>query len=115
MPKPNIILIFTDNQMAETLACYGNAEAHTPNLDRMAAQGIRFANSFCANGFCSPCRASLLTGKLPSQHGVHSWLDDRKSADWPADWHALAGQIDDSVSQLVALGRLHRCAATLTQ
>ena len=92
MPKPNIILIFTDNQMAETLACYGNAEAYTPNLDRMAKDGIRFANAFCANGFCSPCRASLLTGKLPSQHGVHSWLDDRKSADWPEGWHALSGQ-----------------------
>ncbi|WP_200898765.1 sulfatase-like hydrolase/transferase [Candidatus Rhodobacter oscarellae] len=51
MRKPNIILIFTDNQMAETLGCYGNAEVYTPNLDRMAARGRRFSNAFC-----SPCR-----------------------------------------------------------
>ena len=91
MIQPNVILVFTDNQMAETLRCYGNAEVHTPNLDRMAGDGIRFAHAYCANAFCSPCRASLLTGMLPSQHGVHSWIDDRRSADWPEGWHALFG------------------------
>lgn len=91
MAQPNVILIFTDNQMAKTLRCYGNDEVNTPNLDRLAAQGIRFTNAYCANAFCSPCRASALTGKLPSQHGVHSWIDDRKSADWPEGWHALEG------------------------
>lgn len=92
MAQPNIILIFTDNQMAESLGCYGNPEVHTPNLDRMAGHGTRFAHAYCANAFCSPCRASLLTGKMPSQHGVHSWIDDRRSAEWPKGWHALAGQ-----------------------
>lgn len=91
MSRPNVIVIFTDNQMAETLGCYGNPEVHSPNLDRMAARGLRFGNAFCANAFCSPCRASLLTGQIPSQHGVHSWIDDRKSRDWPRGWHALAG------------------------
>ena len=75
--RPNIVLIFTDNQQASTLACYGNAEIHTPNLDRLAQQGMLFENAFCPNAFCSPCRASVLTGLLPSQHGVHSWIDDR--------------------------------------
>lgn len=92
MDAPNIILVFTDNQMAATLGCYGNREVHTPHLDAMAARGRRFDNAYCANAFCSPCRASVLTGKMPSQHGVHSWIDDRKSGDWPKDWHALAGQ-----------------------
>ncbi|WP_299023500.1 sulfatase-like hydrolase/transferase [uncultured Sulfitobacter sp.] len=92
MPKqPNIILIFTDNQQAATLGCYGNTEIHTPHLDALSARGVTFDNAFCPNGFCSPCRASVLTGKLPSQHGVHSWIDDRKSDEWPAAWHALDG------------------------
>ena len=91
MTQPNVILIFTDNQQAETLACYGNSEVKTPNLDRLAAQGMRFDNAFCVNAFCSPCRASALTGLLPSQHGVHSWIDDRNSKDWPKGWHALKG------------------------
>lgn len=89
--KPNIVLIFTDNQQASTLACYGNSEIHTPNLDRLASQGMKFDNAFCPNAFCSPCRASVLTGVLPSQHGVHSWIDDRNMPDWPAGWHALNG------------------------
>ncbi|MDB9707244.1 sulfatase-like hydrolase/transferase [Planktotalea frisia] len=92
MPKQsNIILIFTDNQQAATLGCYGNSEIHTPHLDALSRKGVTFDNAFCPNGFCSPCRASVLTGKLPSQHGVHSWIDDRKSNEWPADWHALDG------------------------
>ncbi len=89
--KPNVVLIFTDNQQASTLACYGNKEIHTPNLDRLASEGMRFNNAFCPNAFCSPCRASLLTGTLPSQHGVHSWIDDRNMHEWPAGWHALNG------------------------
>lgn len=89
--KPNIILIFTDNQQAATLGCYGNSEIHTPHLDALSEKGVTFDNAFCPNGFCSPCRASVLTGKLPSQHGVHSWIDDRKKDDWPSAWHALDG------------------------
>jgi len=89
--KPNIVLIFTDNQQASTLACYGNSEVHTPNLDKLASQGMKFENAFCPNAFCSPCRASVLTGALPSQHGVHSWIDDRNMPEWPEGWHALNG------------------------
>lgn len=91
MSKPNIILVFTDNQQASTLGCYGNDEVKTPNIDRLAGGGVRMRNAFCANAFCSPCRASLLTGMMPSQHGVHSWIDDRNMSDWPDDWHALRG------------------------
>jgi len=89
--QPNIVLIFTDNQQAATLGCYGNTEIHTPNLDALSQRGVTFDNAFCPNAFCSPCRASVLTGMLPSQHGVHSWIDDRQSEDWPATWHALDG------------------------
>lgn len=91
MPKPNIILVFTDNQQAATLGCYGNDEVHTPHIDQMARDGFLFEKAFCANAFCSACRASALTGMLPSQHGVHSWIDDRNSQNWPHGWHALAG------------------------
>lgn len=91
MTQPNVILVFTDNQQAATLGCYGNPEVQTPNIDRLAADGFLFEKAFCANAFCSACRASALTGMLPSQHGVHSWIDDRNMAEWPPGWHALAG------------------------
>ena len=72
--KPNIVFILTDNQSPWTLGCYGNSEIRTPHIDRLATEGIRFTNAFCANPVCSPNRATLLTGLMPSQHGVHSWL-----------------------------------------
>ena len=87
--RPNILLFMTDNQPADLLGCSGNEEIHTPNLDRMAQEGIRFSNAFCVNAMCSPCRASVLTGLMPSQHGIHTWIDDRAMDKWPAEWNAL--------------------------
>jgi arylsulfatase A-like enzyme len=69
--RPNVVLILTDNHGAWTLGCYGNREIRTPNLDRLAADGIRFTRAYCNHSLCSPSRATLLTGLLPSQHGVH--------------------------------------------
>ncbi len=71
---PNIVLILTDDQGAWAMGCAGNAEIRTPNLDAIAAQGMRFDNFFCASPVCSPARASLLTGRMPSAHGVHDWI-----------------------------------------
>jgi arylsulfatase A-like enzyme len=72
--SPNVILIMSDNQGAWTLGCYGNADIRTPNIDRLAAQGMRFTRAFSSNAVCSPTRATYLTGLLPSQHGVHCFL-----------------------------------------
>ena len=72
--RPNVVLILTDNQSAWTLGCYGNKDIRTPNIDRLAAEGIRFDRCFSCNAVCSPTRATYLTGLIPSQHGVHSYL-----------------------------------------
>lgn len=73
--KPtNVILIMTDNHGAWTLGCYGNPDIDTPNIDRIAYEGIRFKNAFSSNAVCSPTRATYLTGLIPSQHGVHCFL-----------------------------------------
>jgi len=69
--RPNIILIVSDNQSQSLLGAYGNSEIHTPNIDRLASEGIRFRNAFAVNGVCSPSRATLLTALMPSQHGLH--------------------------------------------
>ena len=76
--KPNIVFIMTDNQGAWTLGCQGNREIRTPNIDRLAAEGIRFSRAYCVNSVCSPNRATVMTGLIPSQHGVHSWLGGEK-------------------------------------
>lgn len=72
--KRNIVFIMSDDQGIWSLGCYGNKEIHTPNLDRLADTGMRFDQFFCTSPVCSPARASLLTGKIPSQHGVHDWI-----------------------------------------
>ena len=72
--KPNIIFILTDDQGAWAMNCAGNADIKTPNLNYLAESGIRFDNFFCASPVCSPARASILTGCIPSQHGVHDWI-----------------------------------------
>lgn len=74
----NVVFIMTDNQGAWTLGCYGNEDIRTPNIDRMAEDGIRFSNAYCVNSVCSPSRATFLTGLIPSQHGVHCWLGTEK-------------------------------------
>lgn len=75
--RPNLVFILTDNQGAWTLGCYGNPDLRTPHIDRLAAEGIRFTRALSSNPVCSPTRATFLTGLLPSQHGVHSFLDPK--------------------------------------
>ncbi len=67
--QPNILFILTDQQRWDTLGCCGNRQIRTPHLDRLAADGTRFENSFCAAGVCTPSRYSLLTGLYVHQHG----------------------------------------------
>jgi arylsulfatase A-like enzyme len=75
--SPNVVFILTDNQGAWTLGAYGNKDIRTPNIDRLAAEGIRFDRALSSNPVCSPTRATFLTGLIPSQHGVHSFLDPK--------------------------------------
>ena len=72
--RPNIITIVADDLGVWGLGSYGNHEIRTPHLDQLASTGIRFENFFCTSPVCSPARASLLTGRIPSQHGVHDWI-----------------------------------------
>ena len=72
--KTNIVYILTDDQGVWAAGCYGNPEIRTPNIDRIASTGVRFENFFTSIPVCSASRASFLTGRIPSQHGVHDFL-----------------------------------------
>lgn len=74
MKRPNILYILSDDQGPWAMHCAGNPEIHTPNLDRLAERGTRLENFFCVSPVCSPARASLLTGDIPSSHGVQDWI-----------------------------------------
>lgn len=72
--RPDILFILADDMGYWAMGCNGNQAIKTPNLDRLAARGANFENFFCASPVCSPARASLLTGKIPSAHGVWDWI-----------------------------------------
>lgn len=67
---PNFVFIFADDLGYGDLACYGSKTNQTPNLDRMASEGVRFTDFYVPMPFCAPSRASLLTGRYPFRHGV---------------------------------------------
>ena len=75
--RPNVVFILTDNHGAWTLGCYGNKDIRTPNIDRLATEGMLFRRAMASNPVCSPTRATYLTGLMPSQHGLHSFLDNK--------------------------------------
>lgn len=68
--RPNFLFIITDQQRADWLGCYGHPVLKTPNIDGIAAKGTRFENFHVASPVCMPNRASLLTGRYPSLHGL---------------------------------------------
>lgn len=84
--KPNIILILADDLGWGELGCYGNTYNETPNLDKLATQGIKFTQAYAAAPLCSPTRASIITGQYPARVGITDflpaktdrWLDPEK-------------------------------------
>ena len=76
--KPNIIFILADDLGWADLGCTGSTFYETPNLDRLAKEGMRFTDAYAAAPVCSPTRASILTGKYPARLGITDWLPGRK-------------------------------------
>jgi arylsulfatase A len=68
---PNVVIIFTDDQGYGDLSCYGHPTIHTPNIDRLAAEGAKLSQFYVAAPLCSPSRAALLTGCYPKRVGMH--------------------------------------------
>ncbi|MBP8789906.1 MAG: sulfatase-like hydrolase/transferase [Breznakibacter sp.] len=79
--KPNIILILTDQQTASAMGCAGNADVKTPAMDALAKDGRIFERAYCSYPLSGPCRASLMTGKMPVELGVKDNDDPLSDAD----------------------------------
>ena len=78
--NPNFVVIFCDDLGYGDLGCYGHPTIQTPNLDRMASQGVKFTQFYAAAPVCTPSRAALLTGRLPVRSGMCS---DKKRVLFP--------------------------------
>ncbi len=80
--RPNVIFLLVDDLGWRDFGCYGNTFHETPNIDRMASEGVRFTNAYAACPVCSPTRASIMTGKYPARLHLTDWIPGRKQ--WPA-------------------------------
>ena len=99
---PDILLITTDQHRADCLGCAGNPAAVTPNLDRLAARGIRYANAVCQAPVCTPNRACWLTGQYLDTHGV--WANGVSLPDSP---DLLPRMLQSAGYQTAMIGKLH--------
>ena len=68
--RPNFLFIMADDHASHAMSCYGSRINATPNLDRIADEGMRFDNCFCTNSICTPSRAAILTGTYNHVNGV---------------------------------------------
>lgn len=99
---PNVLFILCDDLRPQALGCYGSPQVKTPNIDRLASEGVRFANAFCTTSLCSPSRASLLTGLYAHQHGVVN-----NFTELPANLPHWASRLHDSGYSTAYLGKWH--------
>ncbi len=100
--RPNIIFFFTDQQRADTLGSYGNPMGLTPNLDSMAAEGVRFDAAFTAQPVCGPARALLQTGVYPTVSGCY-----RNGIPLPLDATTIAHHLSDGGYEVGYIGKWH--------
>lgn len=89
MGKPNFVFILIDDMGWKDLGCYGSSFYETPNIDRLAASGMRFTDAYAACPVCSPTRASILTGRYPASVGVTNFID------WSGKSHPAKGKLID--------------------
>lgn len=102
--KPmNIVYIMTDDHTAQMMSCYDTRYAHTPNLDRIAADGVRFTNSFVANSLSGPSRACMLTGKHSHKNG----FTDNTTCVFDASQPTFTKHLQNAGYQTAIFGKWH--------
>jgi arylsulfatase A-like enzyme len=100
--KPNVLYILCDDLRLEALGCYGSAHVKTPHIDRLAAEGVRFANAFCTTSICSPSRASIMTGLYAHKHTVVN-----NFTDLPAELDSFPKRLKSEGYKTAYIGKWH--------
>ncbi len=102
MRRPNVLLIYTDQQRWDAMGVNGNADIQTPNLDRLAREGVNFDHYFVQNPVCMPSRVSFLTGQYPSTLGI-----THMGVPVPEDFVTLPRLLHNSGYHSANIGKLH--------
>jgi arylsulfatase A-like enzyme len=104
---PNVIIIYADDLGYGDLSCFGATDIATPNIDRLAKEGIKFTDFYSASPVCSPSRAALLTGRLPQRMGVHSVFFPESFTGMPTDEITLADLLKQKKYTTAHIGKWH--------
>ena len=105
---PNIVVIFTDDQGWADVGCFGAKGFETPNLDRMADEGMRFTNFHVTQAVCSASRAGLLTGCYPNRIGIRGALGPHAKPGINPDEETIAEVLKKSGYATGVFGKWHR-------
>jgi N-acetylglucosamine-6-sulfatase len=100
--QPNVLVILCDDLRWDHLGCAGHPFIKTPHIDRLAREGVRFANAFCTTSLCSPSRASILSGRYAHQHGVND-----NFTEFPADLPSFPKALRQAGYQTAYFGKYH--------
>ena len=103
--QPNIVFILADDMGWKDLGCYGNPFNETPNLDKLAKNGVRFTQAYSACPVCSPTRASIMTGKHPARLHLTNYIAgnrvDKSSPVIPPKWRAELDPAEVTLAELL--------------
>jgi len=99
---PNILWICSDQQRNDTLGCYGNTQTHTPNIDKLATNGVRFDHVYCQSPICTPSRSSFLTGRYP-----RTCRGRQNGADLPGSERLVTKLLAEAGYYCGLVGKLH--------
>lgn len=105
--RPNFVIIFVDDMGYGDASCYGHPTILTPNLDQMAAEGMKMTQFYCASPVCSPSRAALLTGRLPIRTGINGVLFPRSENGLPHSEKTIAKLLKDEGYATACIGKWH--------
>ena len=113
--KPNIIILFTDDQGTLDAGCYGASDLYTPNIDRLSRTGVRFTQAY-SHTVCCPARAALLTGRHPQRSGINDWTqndthDIEKGINMPLSEITIAEVLRENGYRTALFGKWHLGAA----
>ena len=105
--RPNVLLVYVDDLGYGDTAVYGHPVVETPNIDQLAADGVRFTQFYAASALCSPSRAGLLTGRTPYRTGIRSWIPDNSEVALDRDEVTIAQWLNPLGYRTAVIGKWH--------
>ncbi|MGM0475328.1 MAG: sulfatase-like hydrolase/transferase, partial [Bacteroidota bacterium] len=104
---PNIVFVYCDDLGYGDLACFGNQVTRTPNIDRLAEEGMKFTEFYSASPVCSPSRAALLTGRIPQRMGINGVFFPRSYTGMPVEEVTMAELLKEKGYATGIVGKWH--------